>query len=64
MVFALGKTGNYLEITTGNVTNNITKMAREGIKFPLSNAIRNARKSNSEVIVHNVKLDINGILIL
>jgi len=55
MLYAQGKTGKFLEITTGEISNNILKTAKSGLKVPLSNALRKARKNNSEVCLHNIK---------
>lgn len=42
MLYIHGHTGKYLEQSTGEVSTNIMRIAREGLRMPLSTAIRNA----------------------
>ncbi len=42
ILYLHGRTGQYLELASGQVETNILKMAREGLKHPLSVALRRA----------------------
>lgn len=55
-----GKTGKFLELTTGELTHNIIKIAREGLKISLTNAIRKAKINKKETVVKNVRVKTNG----
>ena len=57
MLYAQGKTGKFLEITTGEISSNIVKTAKAGLKIPLSNLLRKARKTVTEVSHNNIKLN-------
>ena len=57
MLYAQGKTGKFLEITTGEISSNIIKTAKSGLKIPLSNLLRQARKTFTEVSQNNIKLN-------
>jgi len=57
MLYAQGKTGKFLEITTGEISSNIVKTAKAGLKIPLSNLLRKARKTFTEVSHNNIKLN-------
>ena len=59
MIYVQGKTGNYLENTTGEFSNDIVRNAREGIKIPLSNAIRKAKSGNKKVRQEKVRVKVN-----
>lgn len=60
MLYISGKTGKYLENPEGNISNNIAKHARQGLKIPLSNAIRKAKSENKEIKLKNIKVKTNG----
>lgn len=51
-----GKTGKVLENTTGEPTNNIISLAKDGLKIPLSNAIRRSFIDKGEVVYDNIKI--------
>ena len=55
-----GRTGKYLEPPPGKVIMNITAMAREGLQYPLTTALRAAVKEKHEVIVQDVQVRRNG----
>jgi PAS domain S-box-containing protein len=57
--FVQGRTGKYLEITTGELSGAITKIAREGLKIALANAIRKAKTTRQEVRHQNLAVKIN-----
>jgi two-component system, chemotaxis family, CheB/CheR fusion protein len=59
-VYVRGRTGNYLEIVSGQPTWNILEMAREGLRSDLTSAIYRAA-SEKKVIVHEgVRVKHNG----
>ena len=55
-----GRTGKYLEATSGPPTRNVLDMAREGLRIELSSAIRNAATSQREVTRGDLHVRTNG----
>lgn len=43
MLYVHGRTGKFLEQTTGEVTTNLLKVAREGLRIPLMTALHNVK---------------------
>ncbi|HRI62733.1 MAG TPA: CheR family methyltransferase [Polyangium sp.] len=43
MLYIHGRTGNFLEPTTGEVSTNLLKVAREGLRIPLATAVHNVK---------------------
>ncbi len=60
IIHVQGRTGTYLEHTTGPATHNILDMAREGLRLELSAAIRSARASSEPVTHRGVTVQTNG----
>ncbi|MCP4377268.1 MAG: PAS domain S-box protein [bacterium] len=60
MLYVHGRTGKYLETTTGSVNVNIVNVARAGLKFELVAAIRQAMTQQQEIRVHGVRVKTNG----
>ncbi len=60
IIYFFGKTGNYLEPSTGRATLNISEMAREGLKLELMSAIRKASNSKNDISVVGVQVKQNG----
>ncbi len=60
MLYVHGRTGKYLETTTGNVNVNILNVARAGLKFELTAALRQAVTQQKEICVHGVRVKTNG----
>ena len=60
VLFVHGRAGNYLEPPPGNATLNIEALAREGMRFQLTAAIRKAFAKNQEVLCERVKVKFNG----
>lgn len=60
ILYIHGRLGNYLEPAPGKAKLNIIDMAREGIKFGLSSAIRNAISKKSEVLLEGLQVKNNG----
>ncbi len=60
VVYIHGDTGKYLRPATGQATNNVSSMARKGIKSYLSSGILRASKEGKEVVVKNIKVDVYG----
>jgi two-component system CheB/CheR fusion protein len=58
IVFFSGKTGPYLEPTSGEASLNIFRMASEGLRLPISAAVRKAREQKHEVVHENIRLHI------
>jgi chemotaxis methyl-accepting protein methylase/PAS domain-containing protein len=59
ILYINGSTGKYLEPATGKANWNIRVMAREGLRFPLVNAIQNAVQNQSLVLLENVKIGLS-----
>ena len=55
-----GRTGQYLELPSGEPTTNLLKMAREGLFLELRSAIEEARKQHRSVRRQGVRLRANG----
>jgi two-component system, chemotaxis family, CheB/CheR fusion protein len=49
VLYVQGHTSDYLESPTGEMTSNVVKMAREGLKVKLSVALRKAMKQKAQV---------------
>ena len=53
ILYTHGRTGKYLEIVTGGPSNNVLKLARDGLKIPLTTAVRKVIV-NHKPVVHNL----------
>ncbi|MCP4998663.1 MAG: chemotaxis protein CheR, partial [Hyphomicrobiales bacterium] len=60
MLYVHGRTGKYLETTTGSVDVNILNRARAGLKFELTAILRQAMTQQKEIRVHGVRVKTNG----
>lgn len=60
IVFTQGKTGKYLEIKTGEFTASLIHTVRNGLKVPLSNALRKVKTTNKEIVHENIRVKTNG----
>jgi two-component system CheB/CheR fusion protein len=60
IVYINGRTGKYLEPSSGKVNVNIFAMAREGLREELGVALRNAAKQKSTVVQSGVKVKSDG----
>lgn len=56
MLYVHGRTGRFLEQTTGDVTTNILKIAREGLRLPLTRALHNVSIDRGTVEADTVAL--------
>ncbi len=56
ILYINGKTKNYLELGTGAAIMNIYRMAREELKYAISNAIHQARTKRTEVKIKDILL--------
>jgi len=56
MLYVQGKMGKYLEIATGDISTNVFKTAKKGLKMPMSNALRKAKKNQAEAIHRNIRI--------
>lgn len=56
-----GKTGNYLEHTTGKPSHNLLKMAKTGLAFELRNIISKAKKEKGAVRKQNIPVQVNTV---
>jgi two-component system CheB/CheR fusion protein len=55
-----GRTGNYLEPSPGKANLNVVSMAREGLRYSLTSALRTAAEEDREVSEKNVFVRTNG----
>lgn len=60
IVYVNGRTGKFLEPSSGKVNLNIFAMAREGLKDDLAIAIHDAAKRRTTVTINRVKVKTNG----
>lgn len=58
MLYIVGHTGKYLEQSTGEASTNILQIAREGLRMPLSTAIRNASTQKKQQTIEAVSVKI------
>ncbi len=55
-----GRTGKYLEPAVGNPSTNILKMAREGLRTPLTTALHQAIDQDKALIQNDITVKTNG----
>jgi two-component system CheB/CheR fusion protein len=60
IIYVNGRTGKYLEPSSGKVNINIFAMAREGLREELGMAIHNAAKQKAAVVQSGVRVKSNG----
>ena len=60
IIFINGRTGRYLEPAAGKANLNLFAMAREGLRYELSDAFRRALRQPAAVICKNVKIETDG----
>jgi two-component system, chemotaxis family, CheB/CheR fusion protein len=61
IVYINGRTGKYLEPSTGQPSWNIIGMAREGLRLPLVSSLRMAaKKGETEIISSGLRVKTNG----
>jgi len=60
ILYISGRTGKYLEPAVGKANLNIFAMAREGLRYELSNAVATALKQDRSVVVQRIKVRTNG----
>jgi two-component system CheB/CheR fusion protein len=60
ILFISGRTGKYLELPAGKTNMNLFAMAREGLRYELSDAFRKALRQKDAVIRKNIKVGTNG----
>lgn len=60
VLYISGRTGKYLEPAAGKANWNIFAMAREGIRYELTHAFRQAVREKGQTAVHGLKLGVNG----
>ncbi len=60
LLYTLGRTGLYLEPPQGEMNSNIVSMAREGLRLPLTTALRKVNKQHQEVVYKSVQVQTNG----
>ncbi|MBS1503688.1 MAG: PAS domain-containing protein, partial [Bacteroidetes bacterium] len=60
ILYINGRTGKFLELNSGEAVMNINQMAREELKYALSNAIHQARIQKTPISVNDIKLKEGG----
>jgi two-component system CheB/CheR fusion protein len=58
--YVSGRTGKYLEPAAGKANWNIFAMAREGLRYELTNAFKEALRKKEGVTLHGLKVGTNG----
>lgn len=54
ILYVQGRTGRFLEITTGEASHDLLQIVRDGLKIALANGIRKVKKSGEEVVIENL----------
>lgn len=60
ILFISGRTGKYLEPAAGKANWNIDAMAREGLRFELSAALKQAQHQTEAVKINGIKIESHG----
>jgi two-component system CheB/CheR fusion protein len=60
MLYVHGRTGKYLEQTTGEVSTNILQVAREGLRMPLTTTIRKVSSNKRAQTIEGISVRTNG----
>lgn len=60
ILYVSGRTGKYLEPAAGKANWNIFAMAREGLRFELTNAFHRALEREAAVVIRGLKVGTNG----
>ncbi|WP_345950709.1 chemotaxis protein CheB [Mucilaginibacter sp. PAMB04274] len=60
ILYINGRTGKFLELNAGEVTMNINEMAKDDLKYPLSNAIHQAGSQKDTINVNGIRLTEDG----
>jgi chemotaxis methyl-accepting protein methylase len=60
ILYVSGRTGKYLEPAAGKANWNIFAMAREGLRYDLSNAFHKALEQDAPVVIRGLQLGANG----
>lgn len=60
MLYVSGRTGKYLEPAAGKANLNIFAMAREGLRYELSEGFQKALRKKGQVVLHGLKVEVNG----
>jgi two-component system CheB/CheR fusion protein len=58
--YVSGRTGTYLEPAAGKANWNLFAMAREGLRYEVTNAFQKAVRQKEAVILHGLKVGTNG----
>ena len=62
ILYINGRPGRYLELSSGEAMMNIHRIAREELKYALSNAIHQARQQKGVVSINEIKLKENNAI--
>jgi two-component system CheB/CheR fusion protein len=61
ILYINGRTGKFLELNSGEAIMNVNQMAREELKYALSNAIHQARAQKMPITVNEIKIREDGM---
>lgn len=56
ILYVNGKTGRYLELTPGEAVMNIYHLAKEELKYALSNAVHQANSQKAPVVINDIRI--------
>ncbi len=60
ILYFYGRTGKFLEPASGNASNNLLRMAREGLRAPLTTAVRKVAVEKQTINIKDVQVRSNG----
>jgi two-component system, chemotaxis family, CheB/CheR fusion protein len=60
ILYTHGRTGKYLEMVTGEPSSNLLNLAREGLKIPLTTAVRKVTANRTPVVHQRLHVATNG----
>ncbi|MDX1520083.1 MAG: CheR family methyltransferase, partial [Anaerolineae bacterium] len=61
ILYFYGRTGKYLEPASGEASLNLLRMAREGLRIPLTTAIRKVITQKQAIAQENIRVETNGV---
>ncbi|GGR38969.1 chemotaxis protein CheB [Deinococcus ruber] len=61
IVHVVGRTGPFLELALGRIGTNVLDMARDGLRYELSAALRQVAETQREVVQSGLRIEIDGV---
>jgi two-component system, chemotaxis family, CheB/CheR fusion protein len=60
IVHVVGRTGPYLELALGRIGTNVLEMARDGLRYELSAALKQVQTGGREVVQRGLRTEVDG----